>query len=238
MSRSRRGSSRRARAPERRARRRSSARGRRTSLRSPRAAGPHRGAEGQQRHVLARVVGAGRNVGSLPWSAVMNSDVAGPERRQERGHARVELFERARVTGDVAAVAVHHVEVDEVDEQAGRAARAPSPRASAAARRRCPRCGSPRRCRAWRRCRRSCRRRPPAAPPPRRFAQWSARRHERVVAPVVRALEALAPPLRATNGRAITRPMCWRRQIARAFSQMRTAPAAARSPRAPRSAAR
>ena len=92
-------------------------------------AGPHARAGDQQRHVLARMIGARRR----RIVAVVGGDdqqivVAQP--RQQRGQPRVEPLEVRGVAGDVVAVAVLRVEVDEVGEDQARDRR----RASAARR--------------------------------------------------------------------------------------------------------
>ena len=68
-----------------------------------------------ERHFLAGVIGAapGRVVAVIGGD---DDEVVLVDPREEAGEPRVELDQRLRVAGDVAAVAVEHVEIDEVRE--------------------------------------------------------------------------------------------------------------------------
>ena len=77
--------------------------------------GAHARAGDEQRHVLARVIGARRR----RIVAVVGGDdqqIVVAKRRQQRGQPRVEALEIRGVAGDVVAMAVLRVEVDEVGE--------------------------------------------------------------------------------------------------------------------------
>ncbi len=86
-------------------------------LRVPRSTGPPAlpGRVGEQRNVFARVVGApiGRVVAVIGGE---QDQIARAQAPLELGHEAVELLERAREPLHVAAVAVEHVEVDQVAE--------------------------------------------------------------------------------------------------------------------------
>jgi hypothetical protein len=144
----------------------------------------------QHGHALAGVVGAapGRIVAMIGGE---KCHVAGAERVEEPGQRRVERSSAAGVAGDVAAMAVKAVELDEIgeDQRCRRARWRSSPRRSRSARRRRRPC-APRRRRDGRRCRRSCRpiTAPPAACHP--VAERGLGRRDRVVAAVVGAGEA------------------------------------------------
>ena len=140
---------------------------------------------GQQRHVLAAVVGGGR--GGVA-AVVGGEDQRGRRRAarpRSRGSQASTCFERAGVALDVVAVAVQHVEIDQIDEDQAAVARRPCasrvfsmPSALVLV------LSSVSRCRAPGRRRRSCRRWTPAR---RRFASASSsmprgRRHGVVVA--------------------------------------------------------
>ena len=76
--------------------------------------------DNQHGHVLARMIGARRR----RIVAVIGGDdeqIRRPQVRQQRGEPRVEALEIARVAGDVVAMPVERVEVDEVrEDQPGR----------------------------------------------------------------------------------------------------------------------
>ena len=64
----------------------------------------------------SRVWSLPRQVGSLPWSAVRTQKSSGAHRRLDLRQPRVERLEAGGEAGDVAAVAVFAVEVDQIDE--------------------------------------------------------------------------------------------------------------------------
>ncbi len=64
----------------------------------------------------SRVWSVPRQVGSQPWSAVRITMSPGFRPAVEIGQACIEGFERGGIAGHVAAMAVEHVEVDEIGE--------------------------------------------------------------------------------------------------------------------------
>ena len=189
-------------------------RGARRRARAGRTAGP-KASSGTRSRVWS-VPGV---VGSLPWSAVMNATSSGAQRRFQLGQPRVQLDERAREPGGVVAVAVDHVEVDQVDEQQAAVQRGERLQRQAQAVAVALAVERLRSGRARRRCPRSCRRRPPSSPAPRSDRAASARAARARSRAGCRCAETR--PAAPTNGRAMTRPMWWRSAIARAASQIR-----------------
>ena len=64
----------------------------------------------------SRVWSVPRQVGSLPWSAVMSTRSPSFSTASSSGKPRVERLQRRRIAGHVAAVAVERVEIDVVGE--------------------------------------------------------------------------------------------------------------------------